>query len=136
MARWPAKEVRDDGAILEVVLWELTEPVAACAHRFKYRLYFGAAGECRVAGDAAPHRPMQRLRTGQDSRTQLPVAVRAQVTRETRIMVRRHNPRVAAGRMGPGPGNLISEAMPGRSRPSSSARCRMLERKLLGLATR
>jgi hypothetical protein len=43
-----AKEVRDDGSIIEVVIWELPEPLVPCLHRFKYRLYFGGAGTCRV----------------------------------------------------------------------------------------
>jgi hypothetical protein len=46
-----AKEVRDDGAIVEVVIWELSEPLPPSTHRYKYRLYFGAAGECRVRYD-------------------------------------------------------------------------------------
>ena len=45
------KEVRDDGSIVEVVVWELTEPVPPSAHRFKYRLYYGAAGVVRVRYD-------------------------------------------------------------------------------------
>lgn len=46
-----AKEVRDDGSIVEVVIWELPEPLTPCLHRFKYRLYFGGAGTCRVRYD-------------------------------------------------------------------------------------
>lgn len=46
-----AKEVRDDGSIVEIVIWELPAPLTPCRHRFKYRLYFGAAGECRVRYD-------------------------------------------------------------------------------------
>jgi len=46
-----AKEVRDDGSIVEIVIWELPEPLPPCPHRFKYRLYYGAAGECRVRYD-------------------------------------------------------------------------------------
>jgi hypothetical protein len=30
-----AKEVRDDGTIIEVVFWELPEPLPPCEHRFK-----------------------------------------------------------------------------------------------------
>jgi hypothetical protein len=45
------KEVRDDGSIVEVVVWELAEPVPPSAHRFKYRLYYGAAGVVRVRYD-------------------------------------------------------------------------------------
>ncbi|MDQ3261962.1 MAG: DUF6516 family protein [Pseudomonadota bacterium] len=46
-----AKEVRDDDSIVEVVIWELPEPLPASAHRFKYRLYYGAAGVNRVRYD-------------------------------------------------------------------------------------
>jgi hypothetical protein len=46
-----AKEVRDDGSIVEVVIWELTEPLLPCTHRYKYRLYFGAEGVSRVRYD-------------------------------------------------------------------------------------
>ena len=46
-----AKEVRDDGSIVEIVIWELTVAVPPCAHGFKYRLFFGSAGVCRVRYD-------------------------------------------------------------------------------------
>lgn len=46
-----AKEIRDDGSIVEIVIWELPEPTPPCEHRFKYRLYYGAAGQCRVRYD-------------------------------------------------------------------------------------
>lgn len=39
-----SKEIRDDGAIVEVVIWKLPEPLAPCPHRFKYRLFFGFPG--------------------------------------------------------------------------------------------
>ncbi|ODV00883.1 MAG: hypothetical protein ABT20_15780 [Rubrivivax sp. SCN 70-15] len=45
------KEVRGDGSIVEVVVWELAEPVPPSADRFKYRLYYGAAGVVRVRYD-------------------------------------------------------------------------------------
>ena len=32
-----SKEVHDDGSIVEVVLWELPEPLLPCVHKFKYR---------------------------------------------------------------------------------------------------
>ena len=34
-----AKEVRDDGSIVEVVVWELCEPLLPSTHRYKYRLF-------------------------------------------------------------------------------------------------
>jgi hypothetical protein len=45
------KEVRDDGSIIEVVVWELPEPLPSSTHRFKYRLFYGAAGICRIRYD-------------------------------------------------------------------------------------
>ena len=46
-----AKEVRDDGSIVEIVIWELPEPLPPSHHRYKYRLYHGDAGVCRVRYD-------------------------------------------------------------------------------------
>ncbi len=46
-----AKEVRDDGSVVEIVIWELPQALRPCVHSYKYRLYFGAAGECRVRYD-------------------------------------------------------------------------------------
>lgn len=46
-----AKEVRDDGSIVEIVVWELPAPLPPCVHRFKYRLYYGADGVTRVRYD-------------------------------------------------------------------------------------
>ncbi len=46
-----AKEVRDDGSIVEVAIWELAELLKPSTHNFKYRLYYGAAGTCRVRYD-------------------------------------------------------------------------------------
>ena len=46
-----AKEVRDDGAIVEIVIWALPEPLRPCLHNYKYRLYFGRGGECFVRYD-------------------------------------------------------------------------------------
>lgn len=46
-----AKEVRDDGSIVEIVIWELPEPLPPSSHSFKYRLYYGAAGISRVRYD-------------------------------------------------------------------------------------
>jgi hypothetical protein len=45
------KEVRDDGSIVEVVIWELPEPLSPCVHSFKYRLFYGTASEERVRYD-------------------------------------------------------------------------------------
>jgi hypothetical protein len=46
-----AKEIRDDGSIVEIVIWELSEPLAPSTHRYKYRLYFGAQGVSRIRYD-------------------------------------------------------------------------------------
>jgi hypothetical protein len=46
-----SKEVRDDGSIVEIVVWELDEPVPPCSHRFKYRLFYGLPGQERVRYD-------------------------------------------------------------------------------------
>ena len=46
-----AKEVRDDGSIVEIVVWELAEPMPPCTHAYKYRLFFGRPGKCFVRYD-------------------------------------------------------------------------------------
>ena len=46
-----AKEVRDDGSVIEIVVWELSEPLAPSTHRYNYRLYYGAEGISRVRYD-------------------------------------------------------------------------------------
>jgi hypothetical protein len=46
-----AKEVRDDGSIVEIMIWEVPEPVPPSTHRFKYRLFFGTPGTRRVGYD-------------------------------------------------------------------------------------
>ena len=46
-----AKEVRDDDSIIEIVIWQLPEPLPPSTHTCKYRLYFGAAGISRVRYD-------------------------------------------------------------------------------------
>ncbi len=45
------KEVRDDGSIVEVVIWELAEPLPPGTHLFKYRLFYGSPTEERVRYD-------------------------------------------------------------------------------------
>jgi Family of unknown function (DUF6516) len=46
-----SKEVRDDGVIEEVVIWELPEPLPPSQHSFKYRLFYGRPGEDRIRFD-------------------------------------------------------------------------------------
>lgn len=45
------KEVRSDGSIVEIVIWEVADPLPPSSHRYKYRLYFGAGGISRVRYD-------------------------------------------------------------------------------------
>ena len=46
-----AKEVRDDGSIVEIIIWQLTQPLPPTQHVYKYRLYYGSAGVSRVRYD-------------------------------------------------------------------------------------
>ena len=39
----------EDGCITDITVWLLPEPVPPCLHRFKYRLFFGRAGQ-RIVG--------------------------------------------------------------------------------------
>jgi Family of unknown function (DUF6516) len=45
------KEVRDDGSIVEVVIWDVPEPLPPSTHSYKYRLFYGTSGEDRVRYD-------------------------------------------------------------------------------------
>lgn len=46
-----SKEVLSDGAILEMVIWQLPECVPGCFHFYKYRLYYGKGGARLVGFD-------------------------------------------------------------------------------------
>ncbi len=46
-----AKEVRDKGSVVELVVWRIAESLHPCTHFYKYRLYFGAVGQCWVRYD-------------------------------------------------------------------------------------
>lgn len=46
-----AKEVRDDGSIIEISVWVLLMPVLPRKHPYKYRLYYGRDGVCFVRYD-------------------------------------------------------------------------------------
>jgi hypothetical protein len=46
-----AKEIRDDGSVVEIVVWRLAQALPPCTHLYKYRLYFGNGGQCRVRYD-------------------------------------------------------------------------------------
>jgi hypothetical protein len=43
------KQRYEDGAIVEMVLWLLPQPLAGSRHSYKYRLFYGYPGE-RVVG--------------------------------------------------------------------------------------
>ncbi len=60
------KEVRDDGSIVEIVIWELPQPIPPSAHRFKYRLYFGTPGGERVRYDNERGKGDHRHRGGRE----------------------------------------------------------------------
>jgi hypothetical protein len=45
------KEVRADGSIVEVVVWQVAEPLAPCEHHYKYRLAYVENGRCVVRYD-------------------------------------------------------------------------------------
>ena len=45
------KEVREDGSIVEIVIWELDAPVPPCAHLYRYRLAYVVDGICIVRYD-------------------------------------------------------------------------------------
>ena len=46
------KESRDDGSVVEIVVWLVPEVVPPSTHSYKYRLYFGGRdGICRVRYD-------------------------------------------------------------------------------------
>ncbi len=60
------KEVRDDGSIVEIVIWELPQPIPPSAHRFKYRLYFGTPGDERVRYDNERGKGDHRHRGGRE----------------------------------------------------------------------
>lgn len=64
-----SKTVLPDGAIVEIVIWKVPEPVPGSAHLFKYRLFYGQDGQrvvgfdnergkgdhCHVDGDELPY---------------------------------------------------------------------------------
>lgn len=46
-----SKEIRDDGSIVEVVVWQLQQPLPPCTHHYKYRLFHGSPGHAIVRYD-------------------------------------------------------------------------------------
>ena len=45
------KDIQEDGAIVEVVVWELPEPLPPSLHSYKYRLFYGTPAENRIRYD-------------------------------------------------------------------------------------
>ena len=45
------KDIQEDGAIVEVVVWELPEPLPPSQHGYKYRLFYGTPAENRIRYD-------------------------------------------------------------------------------------
>ena len=45
------KEVREDGSIVEIVIWKLDTPLPPCGHLYKYRLAYVVDGLCVVRYD-------------------------------------------------------------------------------------
>lgn len=45
------KEIYDDGSIVEIIIWELPEPTPPSTHKYKYRLYYGHSGKCKIRYD-------------------------------------------------------------------------------------
>ena len=43
------KTMLEDGSIIDLVVWQVPEPVPGSSHLFKYRLFFGRGGE-RIVG--------------------------------------------------------------------------------------
>ena len=46
-----SKEIHADGTMVEIVIWELPEPLPPSQHRFKYRLFFGRPGTTWIRYD-------------------------------------------------------------------------------------
>lgn len=60
------KEVRDDGSIVEIVIWALPAPLPPSAHRFKYRLFYGTPERERVRYDNERGKGDHRHRAGRE----------------------------------------------------------------------
>lgn len=49
--RYRYREKLDDGAIIEIVVWDVPTPVVGSAHHFKYRCFYGYPGRRVVCYD-------------------------------------------------------------------------------------
>lgn len=45
------KSIREDGSIVEIVIWRLPEPLPPCVYPYKYRLAYVVDGVCVVRYD-------------------------------------------------------------------------------------
>ena len=45
------KQLRDDGCVIELVIWRVAQPIDPCTDLFKYRLYFGKNNQCFIRYD-------------------------------------------------------------------------------------
>ena len=56
----------DDGAAVEMVIWQVPMPVAGSRHRYKYRLYYGRGGKRIVGYDNERGKGDHRHRHGRE----------------------------------------------------------------------
>ncbi len=56
----------DDGAILEMVIWRVPQPVEGSAHSYKYRLFYGRHGRRIVGYDNERPKGDHRHRDGRE----------------------------------------------------------------------
>jgi hypothetical protein len=62
-----SKDVLSDGAIVEMVIWQVPEPVPGSKHRYKYRLYYGKSGVRLVGYDNERLKGDHRHQDGKES---------------------------------------------------------------------
>jgi len=62
------KQGMPDGAIVEMKIWQLANPVRGSAHRLKYSLFYGFAGERLVGYDNEPGKGDHRHIEGKEER--------------------------------------------------------------------
>lgn len=80
------KRYFDDGAIAELVLWRVPEPVRNSPHSFSYRLFYGYPGERVVAYDNEPGKGDHRHYRDREDRHQFTTP--AQLVRDFLVDVR------------------------------------------------
>ena len=82
------KIVRDDGAIVELVMWQLPRATPERPHALKYRLYFGRGGKCLVRYDNETGKGDQRH--VRDKETPYRFVSLAKLRRDFESVVRKH----------------------------------------------